>query len=103
MLLRILKQLRPCLIELMWLEHKPVSLNSLVQDKIKQYFDRAQPSPNTSKNERNLPCRQEVLVNAVLVRLDCLTTQIPQSRWYCTYNKNTIKWQKKEHLVRKLF
>ena len=64
MLLRILKQLRPCLIELMWLEHKPVSLNSLVQDKIKQYFDRAQPSPNTSKNERNLPCRQDVLAKS---------------------------------------
>ena len=61
----------------MWLEHKPVSLNSLVQDKIKQYFDRAQPSPNTSKNERNLPCRQEVLVNSP-VRFDCVTTQIPQ-------------------------
>ena len=56
MLLRILKQLKPCLIELMWLEHKPVSLNSLVQDKIKQYFDRAQTSPKTHKNERNIPC-----------------------------------------------
>ena len=32
MLLMILKQLRPCLIELMGLEHKPVSPNSLVQD-----------------------------------------------------------------------
>ena len=32
MLLRVLKHLRPCLIELAWLEHKPVSLNALVQD-----------------------------------------------------------------------
>jgi len=32
MLLRFLKYLRPCLIELTWLENKPVSLNYLVQD-----------------------------------------------------------------------
>jgi hypothetical protein len=39
-------------------------IKSLVQDKITQYFDRTQPSPKTSKDERNLPCRQEVLVNS---------------------------------------
>ena len=33
MLLRILKQLRPCLNELLWLEHKAVSLNSLFQNR----------------------------------------------------------------------
>ena len=35
-------------------------LNSLVQDN-KPYFEKAQPSPNTCRNERNLPCRQESL------------------------------------------
>jgi hypothetical protein len=82
MLLRFLEHLRPCLIELTWLENKPVSLNYLVQGGTQSFslgqntHDRAQPSQmQVRMRETYLVDRRYFLT--VLVRFDCMTNNIP--------------------------
>ena len=75
--------MRPCLIELLWLDHKPVSPNSSVWDHTQNSYvlgqntiDRAQPSQiQVRMRETYIVDRRYQL--AVLVRFDCTTNRIP--------------------------
>jgi hypothetical protein len=78
MLLRLLKQLRCYLIELAWLEHKPVSLDSLVQDIRHIVTEHNLVHIQVRMRETYLVDRRYSLT--VLVRIDRITTQYHKNR-----------------------
>ena len=87
MLLRFLKHLRPFLIEQMWLENKPVSLNFYFKTVPKLFtsgkntLDRAQPSQiQVRMRETYIVDRRYQL--AVLVRFDCTTNRYHKIKLY---------------------